>query len=159
MSQQPENSAVQPPSPQKNSTPPKIHVPLLAGLGAAVVGLIIWILLCQKFQALWMAPAIAYGIANAIKFTAKSKKPAFGLYSVLLSIFVAISGNLATAIYIMSKTGTPALQLASELNLDKALLYLSIMSKDPLNLLFYAATLFVGFWFAFKHQPTVMSVD
>jgi hypothetical protein len=160
MSQQDSNSTAAPAqSVQKNDTTPKIHIPILAGLGAAVLGLGVWILLCQKFQVLWMAPAIAYGIANAVKYTSKSKKPLFGLYSVLLSVIVAIIGNLTTAIMIMSKTGTPALQLASELNVDKALLYLSILSKDPINLLFYAATIVLGFWFAFKHQPTVMSVD
>jgi hypothetical protein len=131
----------------------KKQQPLLgitAGILAAAIGATLWILIAQKYQLTWMSAAVAFGIASAIRYAGKAKDFRFGIVGAFLSIIVALIGNLATAIFIVSKRGKTPSELLSQLDVSTAITFLKALS-GPMGIVFYIAVIYIGFWFSFKH--------
>jgi hypothetical protein len=123
-----------------------------AGVGVAIVGTGLWIVIAQKYQITWMSVVIAFGIASAMKYAGKFKVMWPGIISAFLSIIAAVIGNLATAIVIVSKRGSTPGEIIAQLDIATAISFLKAIG-GPMGIIFYLVVLYVGFWFAFKHEP------
>jgi hypothetical protein len=151
--------------PGTNSTPPKksssdVQKPLLAigaGFGAMVVSIVLWILIAQKLQMLWVSVVLAYGIATTIRYSGNITDKRIGLISALFSFITTLCGNMATTIFILTKVyGKSPLELFGKLNIGQVALE---SFRSPVGVLFYLGALFVGLWFAYKHPPKLVRIE
>jgi hypothetical protein len=145
----------------KRSASSGTNLPLgfAAGVGAMIVGTLLWIVVARKFQAPWLSFTIAFGIASAVKYVGKSKDMRVGFVSAFLSLICAIIGNLMTAVFIFisKKGGTPG-EVIAQLDFGMAMAFLKAVGGS-FGILFYGATLYVGFWFSFTHVPKRLPMD
>lgn len=130
-----------------------------AGILAATAGCALWIFIAQKYQLLWMSAAVAFGIASAIRYAGNTNHFVYGIYGAFLSAVVALAGNLATAIFIVSKRGKTPAEILSELDVGTAVTFLNALLNPPMGPIFYAAAIFLGFWFSFKHPVKSAEVE
>lgn len=149
------------PGPAAEKSTAAAQRPLLgvaAGVGAMVAGTAFWIFAAQKFQLTWMSAAVAFGIASAIKYAGRSKDLWYGIVGALLAFIAAIAGNLATAIFIVSKRGRTPAEILSQLDVGTAITFLKALG-GPMGIVFYAGALYIGFWFSFKHVAKKQPID
>ncbi len=133
---------------QKPPRPENALLGISAGAGMMVIGTVLWVLLSPKYQMPGMAIVIALGIACAIRYIGNTAKPWYGIVAAGLTLVASVIGNLATAIFLMSRIGKkPPLEILTQLDFGTAISLLKAIG----NPLFYLAALFVGYWFAFKH--------
>ena len=125
---------------------------IVAGFGAMLGGSALWIAVAQKYQITWMSIVVAFGIASAVKYAGKVTLWWPGVVSALFALIAAIVGNLATAVFIVSKRGKTPGEIISGMDIGTAITFLKALS-GPMGILMYLITLYVGFWFAFKHEP------
>lgn len=125
---------------------------IIAGIGATVAGTALWIFIARKYQLTWMPAVLAFGIASAIKYAGKAKKYWYGIIGAILSLITAVIGNLATAVFIVSKRGKSPIEIISELDIATSFTFLKALNGS-IGLFFYAATIYIGFWFSFQHTP------
>lgn len=130
-----------------------------AGIGTMIIGIALWSVVAQKFQVTWMSLVVAFGIASAMKYLGKPKDMWVGIVSAFLSLIAAISGNLATIIFMAAKNykKTP-MEILANLDPGTAVMYLSKYTGF-LGIIFYAMTAYVGFWFSFTHVPKRLPMD
>jgi len=154
-----ERSANKPASVKSAEAAQRPLIGVAAGVGAMLAGTALWILAAQKFQLTWMSAAVAFGIASAIKYAGRSKDFWYGIVGALLALIATIAGNLATAIFIVSKRGRTPAEILAQLDVDTAITFLKALG-GPMSIVFYGGALYIGFWFSFKHvvknkQPDV----
>lgn len=127
-------------------------IAVVSGIGAMAAGTALWILIAQRYQISGLSLAVAFGIASAIKYSGKTVDFRYGIAGGILSLIAAIAGNLATTIFILSKRGKTPMEILLQLDPATALSLLKALS-GPMGVLFYIATVGIGFWFAFRHIP------
>ena len=125
---------------------------ILAGVGAMLAGTVLWILVAQKYQVSWMSIVVAFGIASATKYAGKVTVWWPGAINAILALIAAIIGNLATAVYIVSKRGKTPGEIMAGMDVGTAVTFLKALS-GPVGIVFYALAIYVGFWFSFTHIP------
>lgn len=139
-------------SPSQNKVSGNPLIGIAAGFGAMIGGIALWIAVAQKYQITWMSIVVAFGIASAVKYAGRVTLWWPGVVSALFALFAAIAGNLATAVFIVSKRGKTPGEIISGMDIGTAITFLKALS-GPMGVLMYLITLYVGFWFAFKHEP------
>lgn len=132
----------------------KVSIGILAGIGAMLAGTILWVLIAQKYKVSWMSIVVAFGIASATKYAGKVTVWWPGVINAVLALVAAVIGNLATAIYIVSKRGKTPGEILAGMDIGTAITFLKALS-GPIGIVFYALAIYVGFWFSFTHIPKI----
>ncbi|MBN1761250.1 MAG: hypothetical protein JW863_23195 [Chitinispirillaceae bacterium] len=125
---------------------------IAAGFGGMLAGTALWIAIAQKYQVSWMSIVVAFGIASAARYAGKLTIWWPGIICGVFSLLSALIGNLATAIFIVSKRGKTPGEILSALDLGTAVTFLKALS-GPMGVIFYLLAIYVGFWFSYKHLP------
>ena len=142
-------------SPESSKSAPtqqNLTIGVLAGVGAMLAGTLLWILIARKYQVSWMSIVVAFGIASATKYAGKVTVWWPGAINGLLALVAALIGNLATAIYIVSKRGKTPGEILAGMDVGTAITFLKALS-GPMGIVFYALAIYVGFWFSFTRIP------
>lgn len=134
---------------------PMLGIPV--GVLATVAVTALWILMSSKYKLSWMCVGAAVGIAFSIQYTAKAVDLWYGIVGAFLSLVSSITGNLFTAVFLVSNhKNIPASEVWAGMSVSKALTYLNALAQ-PFDYLMYLGAIFAGFYFSFKHikqEPT-----
>jgi hypothetical protein len=120
-----------------------------AGVGTAVVALIIWAL-AVKFSGYklgWMAIAASFGIGFAIRYFGKGVSPVFGVIGGGTAFLTWLAGNIITTVFIISSRMKDFgfLKIISHINFPTFMASLQLIDW----LLAFAAA-YIAYFFGFK---------
>ncbi|HUI92644.1 MAG TPA: hypothetical protein VLX68_10390 [Chitinivibrionales bacterium] len=123
-----------------------------AGIGAAIVALVIWGFAVKftGYKLGWIAMASSFGIGFAIQYFGKGVSPVFGIIGGGIVFFTWLAGNFITAALIFSRV--------------KSISFLTIMSRmdfpmfgaflqaviGPVDWLLLLAATYIAYFFGFK---------
>lgn len=125
---------------------------VVLGAAAALVGAVIWAVITAvtEYQIGWMAVGIGFLVAYAIRVAGKGIDKVFGIVGAFLSLVGCILGNLLTTIYFIAKTeDMPYLEVLAALDL-RLLIEIMTATFQPMDVLFYALAMYVGYRYAFR---------
>ncbi len=124
-----------------------------AGIIATFLGTILLILIAQKYRMPIMSIIVAFGIAASIRYAGNTRDAWYGIISAILSFIAATIGNIATgiAIFCVKYPSMTVGSILKNINFENILTLLQPVGW-PMVLLSSIASLFVGFWFAFRHS-------
>lgn len=127
-------------------------VPIIAGFGVSIFLLIPWFFISLKIHITWLPVIISLAIATTIKFTSQSTNFLYGIYSLLLSLCIAVIGNVFTIIVLYSKYSNQNLsKILLQLNFSFITSLLKTYTR-PIDLFMYVGVIFGGFWFSYFHK-------
>lgn len=129
-----------------------------AGIVAMIVGMALWFVIAQKLRMPVMSVIIAFGIASAIRYAGKTIDAWYGIVGGVLSAIAAITGYIASGIFIYH-TKYPTISpkaIIKNLNFENAITLIEPVGL-PIATICLLASIFVGFWFAFQHQSNKMN--
>jgi hypothetical protein len=127
----------------------------MAGVGAAIVGAVLWaiVTVVTEMELGLMAIAVGYIVGQAIKATGKGIDVQFGVLGAVCALLGCVLGNVISAVALYAKF--EHLPLDSVFNL----LSVDFLSRtttaffQPLDLLFYGIAIYEGYRFSFRYKP------
>jgi hypothetical protein len=124
----------------------------IAGLGAALIGAILWavITVTTKFQIGYMAVAIGLMVGFSVRFAGKGIDQPFGIVGAVLAFLGCVLGNwLSTVGFIADAESVSYMDVL--LGIDYAL-FPEIMAEtfSPMDILFYGLAIYEGYKFSFR---------
>lgn len=125
---------------------------LLAGLGAAVIGAVLWaaITVITEFQIGYMAVAIGFMVGYAIRYAGKGMDRIFGISGAALSLFGCLLGNFLSIIgFAANQYGLGYIETLGMVDLDK-IPGLMLETFNPIDFLFYGIAIYEGYRFSFR---------
>jgi hypothetical protein len=130
------------------------NLAMIAGIGAAVGGAVLWavVTVVTKMELGLMAIAVGYLVGRAIRETGKGIDAKFGYLGAACGLLGCVLGNMlsALAFYADHQHATLAGVLGNmDLNL---LLRLMTGFFQPMDLLFYGIGIYEGYRFSFKYR-------
>lgn len=126
---------------------------LLAGLGAAFVGALIWaaITYVTNFQIGFMAVGVGFLVGYAVRIFGRGMSSKFGYAGAGCALLGCVAGNLLTAsFYLAFGEGVPLLQAVVIPFIPAAAVEIMAASFHPMDLLFYGIALYEGYRFSFR---------
>jgi hypothetical protein len=127
---------------------------ILGGLGAAIVGAIIWALITvvTDYQIGWMAIGVGFLVGLAIRQFGQGIDTAFGISGAVLALLGCLAGNLFTIATVAAREeGLSLLFVLFTLIISPGLvLELMVATFTPIDLLFYGLAIYAGYKNAFR---------
>jgi hypothetical protein len=125
---------------------PNLLLAMLAGLAAAVLGVIVWgsIVYFSGYYLAWLIPLIALPVGRAVKWAGQGESPIFGVVGAVCALLGAVTGKLVVAVIDYSIRMKIPLQHATQLvdaNVIREFLWFSL----TLDLLLYAIAMFIAY--------------
>jgi hypothetical protein len=128
-------------------------VGILAGVGAALIAVVIWAEVVQLtgYKLDWMALATGLIIGYGIRFFGKAVEPVpYGYVGGILAFFCSAAGNLLTACIMFSHIKkVPFFSLLAHLNITTSLYFLRAV-VGPFDVIFSLGAIFLAYYFSFK---------
>jgi hypothetical protein len=127
---------------------------ILGGLGAAIVGAIIWALItvATDYQIGWMAVGVGFLVGLAIRQFGQGIDTAFGIAGGVLALLGCLAGNLFTiAIFASRQEGVSLFLVLFSLIISPGLV-LELMTETftLIDLLFYGLAIYAGYKNSFR---------
>lgn len=125
---------------------------IVGGLGAAVLGSVVWatITALTMYQIGFMAIGVGFLVGFAIRKMGQGIDKVFGYFGAGLALLGCLVGNLLTTCIIVSSEENVALgQIISSLNFPTAVEIMKY-TFSPIDLLFYGLALYYGYKFSFR---------
>ena len=120
-----------------------------AGIGAAVVALIIWALAVKfsGYKVGWMAIAASFGIGFAIRYFGKGVSPVFGVIGGGTAFLAWLAGNIITTAFIISSRMKDFgfLKIVSHINFATFMASLQLI-----DWILAIAAAYIAYFFGFK---------
>ncbi len=124
------------------------------GFLAAVLGASVWALISEltNHQIGWMAVGLGFGVAYVVRTVGKGIDRVFGYWSAGLSLLGCVLGNvLIIAIEVSKQEQMSFTAVLFTVLLHPTLLFHALAATfNPIDLLFYALTLYYGYKYAFR---------
>jgi hypothetical protein len=125
-----------------------------AGIGAAVLGAVVWaiVTVATEMQLGLMAIAVGFIVGRAIRAVGHGVEPKFGYLGAACALLGCVAGNVLSAIGFYAKLrGIGYVEALG--NLDMALLTKLVSTfSQTMDLLFYAIAIYEGYKFSFKYR-------
>jgi hypothetical protein len=124
----------------------------LAGIGAAVICLAIWIIIMKLtgYKVGWMAFAEGFGIGYAMQYFGKGVSPQFGIVGGAIALIAWLLGNFFTAAIIFSRLKNISLMtLMSRIDFSMVTVFLKAVI-GPVDFLLCAAAVYTAYYIGFK---------
>lgn len=124
----------------------------LAGGIAATIGAVAWamITVVTSYQIGWMAVGVGFLVGYAVRMLGKGVTPVYGIVAAVLAVLGCLSGNVLTTCLLLSREEELPLS-AILLKLDPSIIReLLLATWQPIDLLFYALTVYVAYQYAFQ---------
>ncbi|HEX2897462.1 MAG TPA: hypothetical protein VHP63_05360 [candidate division Zixibacteria bacterium] len=125
---------------------------IVGGLGAAIIGSVVWaaITALTLYQIGFMAIGIGFLVGFAVRKMGQGVDKVFGYLGAGLAFLGCAAGNLfTTCIIISNQEGIPISQILSNLNVN-AVAELMKYTFSPIDLLFYGLAIYYGYKFSFR---------
>jgi uncharacterized membrane protein len=125
---------------------------IFGGLGAALIGSVVWALMTSLtgYQIGFMAIGVGFLVGYAVRRLGQGVDPVFGFIGAGLALIGCVVGNLLTTCVIASmEEGVPMMQVLGSLNLDVAIEIMKY-TFSPIDLIFYGLALYYGYKFSFR---------
>lgn len=125
---------------------------VLGGLGAAIIGAVIWAVITYvtNYQIGWMAVGVGFLVGIAVRLLGKGIDKIFGILGAVLALLGCLAGNLLTVCIVISRQeAIPLLDIISRLNPAIAAEFIKV-TFSPIDLLFYAIAVYEGYKLAFR---------
>ena len=134
-----------------SQTQPSLIGGVLAGLGAAIVGAVLWavITVIMKAQIGFMAIGVGLLVGFAVRAIGKGSSATYGVIGAVLALFGCVLGNLLTGCALLAHEQNAQLSSVtfSVLSSPSASFALLQAMFDGMDLLFYAIAAYEGFKF------------
>ena len=125
---------------------------IIAGVGAAIVGAILWasVTAITEYQIGWMAIGIGFLVGFAVRKFGQGVDRAFGLAGAGLALFGCMLGNLLTVCIVVAyQFDVSFMEVISSLN-GTALSDIMAETFQPMDLLFYGIALWAGYKYSIR---------
>jgi len=125
-----------------------------AGIGAAVLGAVVWavVTVVTEMQLGLMAIAVGYLVGRAIRAVGHGVEPKFGYLGAACALMGCLAGDVLSDIGFYAKARHIGFGEALG-NLDMALLTKLVETfAQPMDLLFYGIAIYEGYKFSFKYR-------
>jgi len=125
-----------------------------AGIGAAVLGAVVWaiVTVATEMQLGLMAIAVGFLVGRAIRAVGHGVEPKFGYLGAACALIGCVAGNALSDIGFYAKLRHIGFGQALG-DIDMALLTkLLDPSSHPMDLLFYGIAVYEGYKFSFKYR-------
>jgi hypothetical protein len=125
-----------------------------AGIGAAVLGAVVWavVTVMTEMQLGLMAIAVGFVVGRAIRVVGHGVEPKFGYLGAACALAGCVAGNVLSDIGFYAKIRHIGFGEALG-NLDMALLTKLVETfSQPMDLLFYGIAVYEGYKFSFKYR-------
>jgi hypothetical protein len=130
------------------------NLAILAGIGAALGGSVLWaiVTVTTQMQLGLMAIAVGYLVGQAIKVTGKGIDKKFGYLGAACSLLGCVLGNTLSAVSFYAQANhLGAAEILNSLDID-FITKLMMSFSQPMDLLFYAIGIYEGYKFSFKYH-------
>ena len=127
-----------------------------AGIGAAVLGAVVWaiVTVATEMQLGLMAIAVGYLVGRAIRAVGHGVEPKFGYLGAACALLGCVAGNVLSDIGFYAKVRHIGFGQALG-DIDMALLAKLVdPTSHPMDLLFYGIAVYEGYKFSFKYRLT-----
>ncbi len=132
----------------------KFNLAIPAGIGAAVLGAVVWavVTVATEMQLGLMAIAVGFVVGRAIRVVGHGVEPKFGYLGAACALMGCVAGNVLSDIAFYAKIRHIGFGEALG-NLDMALLAKLVETfSQPMDLLFYGIVVYEGYKFSFKYR-------
>ncbi|MGI6606723.1 MAG: hypothetical protein ACOX2X_06745 [Peptococcia bacterium] len=133
----------------------------LGGVGAAIIGAIIWAVLTvvTGYQNGWMAVGVGFLVGMAIRIMGKGIDISFGIMGAILAFLGCILGNLlAFLIVIAQELGVTVSTVLTMIDLG-IISGLMVDTTQPVDLVFYGLAIVEGYKFAINNVVVESTVE
>ncbi len=125
---------------------------ILGGIGAGLVGAVIWALITAwtNYQIGWMAIGVGFLVGYAVRMLGRGIDMVFGIAGGVIALVSCAAGNLLSVVLAVSRQeAVPFLDIVARLNPQ---IIASVMKDTfhPMDALFYGLAIYVGYKYAFK---------
>lgn len=125
---------------------------LLGGVGAAILGAVVWaaITVATEYQIGYMAIAVGFIVGFAVRMLGKGVDQIFGISGAVLALFGCVLGNFFSIVGFVAKSeGLGYLDTFSMIDYS---MVPSIMIEafSPLDILFYGLAVYQGYKISFR---------
>lgn len=124
---------------------------VIGGMGAAIIGAVVWALITvwTGYQIGWMAVAVGFLVGYAVRVAGKGVDPVFGVAGAVIALAGCIAGNLLTVVLLVSQQESiPVMTLLPRITPAVAANILR-ETFQPLDVLFYGLAVYEGYRFSF----------
>ena len=125
---------------------------ILAGLGAAIVGALLWALITSavKYQIGYMAIGVGFMVGLSVRFGGKGMDPIYGVVGAILALLGCILGNYMALVFIVADTvDTSGFSLLFQM--PPSLVLEGMMeTASTMDVLFYGIAIYEGYRFSFR---------
>lgn len=131
-----------------------IGLAILAGIGAALAGAVVWavITVVTKMELGLIAIALGYIVGRAVREAGKGIDMQFGVAGAICALFGCVLGNVLSALaFYAQHNGLDYSALLAQLTPDLVARISSVFFQ-PMDLIFYAIAIYEGFRFSFKYR-------
>ena len=129
-----------------------IHMGIVGGIGAAIIGAILWaiVTVVTEYQIGFMAIGVGFLVGYTVRILGKGVNITFGIIGAVCSFIGCLLGNvLSTCIFISQVESIPILDILYSLNISITM-GLLIETFDFMDLLFYGIAIYEGYRFSFR---------
>jgi len=148
----PQSPPSSPNTPIITETEPNLALGTLAGIGAALLGAVIWavVTVLTHAQIGWMAVGVGFLVAWAVRTLGKGRSQAFGVIGAVLALLGCALGNLLSQAAFLAEAQSEPLASTITRVLTDPDLALRVMQAQfqAMDVLFYAIAAYEGFKFA-----------
>jgi hypothetical protein len=140
---------------QEPTAPGHLLLGGFAGLGAAVLGAILWALVTvtTHYQIGWMAVGLGWLVGVTVRFFGKGTTPSFGVVGAGVSVLGCLAGNaLSICMVALRQEGLALVDLPTYLP-PTLVVELLLSTFTPVDLLFYGLAVYEGYKFSFRRVP------
>lgn len=129
----------------------RLPLAILSGLGASIIGAVIWavVTVLTGYQIGYMAIGVGFLVGFAIKIVGRGNHLAFGIVGGLFALFGCILGNYFSLISFTSTQMTLVFFETLTMFSPDTVIKIMIESFAPMDILFYALAVYQGFKFSF----------
>jgi len=125
---------------------------ILGGVGAGLVGAVIWALITAwtNYQIGWMAIGVGFLVGYAVRILGRGIDMVFGIAGGVIALVSCAAGNLFSIVLAVSRQeAVPFFDIVARLNPQ---IIASVMKDTfhPMDALFYGLAIYVGYKYAFK---------
>jgi mannitol-specific phosphotransferase system IIBC component len=140
----------------KNHLESEENLPLgmIAGVGAALIGAIIWavVTVVTEYQIGWMAVGLGFLVGYAIRKFGKGVSKKFGIAGAVCAFGGCLVGNLLSICgFLATQESVPLLMVVTNVFLQPAIaVELLQVTFNPMDVIFYAIAVYEGYKFSFR---------
>jgi hypothetical protein len=142
------------PSLEKIRAQQNFGLAVVAGVGAAIIGAVLWavVTVITQYELGLMAIAVGFLVGFAIRETGKGVDKKFGYLGAICGLFGCVLGNLLSGIVFYAQaSGLSFGQALATLDVD-LVSRLASATFQAMDLLFYAIGIYEGYKFSFKYR-------